>query len=83
MELIVDAGGEGTDGDIADVAEEVLDTNFFGFLSFNYGRCVNEGFCGGCAVLDIRISHSSHFKPFTHPSGSIKKLHAEVPNIHL
>ena len=36
LELIVDAGREGADGDVADISEEVLDTNLFSFLSLDY-----------------------------------------------
>lgn len=52
LELVVYAGGEGTDCDVTDITEEVLDTDFFGFFSFDYGGCMNKGFCCGCAILD-------------------------------
>ena len=50
MELRSYARGEGADGDVADVAEEVLDADFFGFFGFDYGGCVDEGF-GGCGAV--------------------------------
>jgi hypothetical protein len=30
------ACGKGTDGNVTDIAEEVFDTNFFGFLGFDH-----------------------------------------------
>ena len=36
MQLGGYAGGEGADGYVADVAEEVLDADFFCFLGFYY-----------------------------------------------
>ena len=51
LQLGGDAGGKGANGDVADVAEEVLDADFFGFFGFDYGRGVHEGFCRGRAVL--------------------------------
>jgi hypothetical protein len=30
------SGGESSDSDIADVPQEMLDTDFFGFFSFDY-----------------------------------------------
>ena len=46
-----DAGGKGADGDIADIAQEVLDADFLGFFGFDDGGRVDEGFGGGGAVL--------------------------------
>ena len=51
LELFVYSDGEGADGYIADVAEEVLYTDFFGFFGFDDGGGVNEGFGGGGAIL--------------------------------
>lgn len=74
LELVVYAGGEGADGDVADITEEVLDADFFGLFGFDYGRCVDEGFCRGCAILDYRHQpqlppHSNHHQdPSKNPS---------------
>lgn len=51
LQLGCDAGGEGADGDVADVAEEVLDADLFGFFGFDDGGGVHEGFGGRRAVL--------------------------------
>ena len=53
LELGCYARGEGADGYVADVAEEVLDADFFGFFGFDYGGGVHECFGGGCAVLTL------------------------------
>lgn len=45
------AGGECADGDVADVAEEVLDADFFCFFGFDDGGGVDEGFRSSSAVL--------------------------------
>ena len=48
------AGGEGADGDVADVAEEVFDADLFGFFGFDYGGGVHEGFgCGGTVLIPM------------------------------
>ena len=49
--MFVYSGGEGTDGYVADVAEEVLYPNFFGFFGFDDGGGVDEGFGSGGAIL--------------------------------
>lgn len=54
LELSVYSGGEGADSNVADVSEEVLNTDFFGFFCFDDGGGVNEGFGGGGPVLDGR-----------------------------
>lgn len=51
LELVVYTSGERTDGNVTNIAEEVLDADFFGFFGFDYGGCVDEGFCRGCAIL--------------------------------
>ena len=51
LELVGDAGGEGADSDVADIAEEVLDADLFCLLCFDGGGDVQEGFAGFCAVL--------------------------------
>ena len=51
LQLRCYARGEGADGYVADVTEEVLDAYFFGFFGFDYGGGVHECFCGGGAVL--------------------------------
>ena len=51
LQLRCYARGEGADGDVADVAQEVLDAYFFGFFGFDDGGGVHEGFGGGGAVL--------------------------------
>lgn len=51
LKLVVYASGERTDGNVTDIAEEVLDANFFGLFGFDYGGCVDKGFCRGCAIL--------------------------------
>ncbi len=61
LELGGYARGEGADGDVADVAEEVLDAYFFGFFGFDYGGGVHKGFgCGG-AVLGGGVGVSTIF----------------------
>jgi hypothetical protein len=57
LELSVDAGAERADGNVTDVAEEVLDTNFFGLFGFDYGGGVYEGFCCCGTILNIREKH--------------------------
>lgn len=52
LELRGYACGEGADCDVADVAEEVLDADFFGFFGFDYGGGVDEGF--GCCGAVLR-----------------------------
>ena len=47
------ACGEGADCYVADVAEEVLDADFFGFFGFDYRGGVHEGFGCGRAVLFV------------------------------
>ena len=51
LQLGGDAGGEGADGDVADVAQEVFDANLLGFFGLDFGRGVDERFRGGGAVL--------------------------------
>lgn len=51
LELGCDAGGESADGDVADVAEEVLDADFLRFLGLDGGRGVDEGAGRCCAIL--------------------------------
>jgi len=51
LELFVYPGGEGADGYVADVAEEVFHADFFSFFSFDDGGGVDEGFGGGGAIL--------------------------------
>lgn len=51
LQLGGDARGEGADGDVTDVAQEVLDADFLGFFGFDDGGGVDEGFGGGGAVL--------------------------------
>lgn len=46
-----DAGGEGGCGGVFDVAEEMLDADFFGFFGFDGGGGVQEGFPGFGAIL--------------------------------
>jgi hypothetical protein len=41
-----DFGGEGTDGVVFDVAEEVFDADFLGFFGLDLGGDVGE--CFGC-----------------------------------
>lgn len=62
LELVIYAGGEGADGDVTDIAEEVLDADLFSFLGFDYGGCMDECFCRGCAILDY-----PHQPILTHP----------------
>ena len=67
LELGGDAGGEGADGDVADVPQEVLDADFLGFFGFDDGGGVDEGFGGGGAVLENNTSSArrvsrSHLK---------------------
>lgn len=52
LELVVYTGSEGADGDVADITEEVLNADFFCFFCLDYGGCVDEGFCRGCAILN-------------------------------
>lgn len=66
LELVIYAGGEGADGDVTDIAEEVLDADLFGFFGFDYGGCMDEGFCRGCAILDYP------HQPAPHPSRVIE-----------
>lgn len=63
LELVIYTGGEGANGDVTDITEEVLDTDLFSFFGFDYGGCVDEGFCRGCAILDY-----PHQPIPTHPS---------------
>jgi hypothetical protein len=51
LELRRYARGEGAGGDVADVAEEVLDADFFCFFCFDCAGRVDEGARGRCAVL--------------------------------
>lgn len=44
-------GGEGSDGDVADIAEEMLDADFLCFFCFDGGGGVDEGAGCCCAVL--------------------------------
>ena len=53
LQLRCYARGEGADGYVADVTEEVLHAYFFGFFGFDYGGGVHECFCGGGAVLSF------------------------------
>lgn len=50
------ACGEGADGDVADVAEEVLDADFFCFFGFDDGWGMDEGFRSGGAVLRFELA---------------------------
>lgn len=50
--MVGDFGGEGADGGVFYVAEEVFDTDFFGFFGFDGGGDVVEGFCCCGAVLE-------------------------------
>jgi hypothetical protein len=52
-ELFGDAGGEGCCCAVFDVAEEVLDADFFGFFCFYCGGDVEECFAGFSTVLII------------------------------
>lgn len=36
LELVVDTGRKGTDSDVTDISEKVLNTNLLGLLSFDY-----------------------------------------------
>lgn len=58
LELVGDAGREGADCDIADVAEEVLDADFLGFFCFDDGGGMDEGFGCSRAVLYVYIYQS-------------------------
>ena len=50
LQLFVYSGREGADGYVADVAEEVFYTNFFGFFCLDDGGGVDKGF-GGCGAI--------------------------------
>jgi hypothetical protein len=42
LELVGDAGGEGANGDITNIAEEVLNADLLGFFGLDYGGCVDK-----------------------------------------
>lgn len=52
------AGGKGADGNVANVAEEVLNTNLFCFFSLDNGGSVYECLCGCGSVLAVLASVS-------------------------
>lgn len=66
LELVGDAGRQGADGDVADVAQQVLDANLLGLLGLDDGGRVDKRLGGGGAVLTIsfggrdRGGHHSH-----------------------
>ena len=51
LELVGDAGREGADGHVADVAQQVLDADLLGLLGLDDGWCVDKSLGGGGAVL--------------------------------
>ena len=53
LELFIYSSGEGADSYVADVAEEVLYADFFGFFGLDNGGGVDEGFGGGGTILRV------------------------------
>ena len=51
LELVVNTGGEGADGDIADVSEEVLNTDLFGLFGLDDRWGVNKRLGRGGSIL--------------------------------
>jgi hypothetical protein len=51
LELRGDTCRESANGHVADVAEEMLNADFFGLFGLYYGRSVYKSLGGGSAVL--------------------------------
>lgn len=51
LELVCEASREGADRYVADVAQEVLDSDFFSLFGFDDGGRVDEGFGGSGSIL--------------------------------
>ena len=57
LELVCDAGGEGADCYVADIAQEMLDANLLGFFGLDDRWSVDEGpGCGGSVLVGRNVS---------------------------
>ena len=61
LELVVDAGGKGADGDVADVSKEVLNADLFGLFGLDYRWRVHERL--GCCGTVLQITHTTSAVP--------------------
>lgn len=57
LELGGDACGEGADGDVTDITQQMLNTDLLGFLGFDDGGSVHECLGRGGTILSLRLSY--------------------------